>query len=186
MTGPRAIGDCILDLVGNTPIIRAHRLAAGLDREIYIKLEYLNPGGSHKVRIALNMIVEAERLGVLTRGQGQTIVEPTGGNLGIGLAMAAALFGYHLVLAIPDNYSRSKQRILRAYGADVRLSDHRTGNDSHARLARHLAAQNPEWVMLDQLTNPANPEIHERATATDNTRSRESPSAWSRRYSTRI
>lgn len=161
----KGIADSVLDTIGDTPVVRLSRLDPNLDRELLLKLELLNPGGSHKVRIALNMILEAERAGELVRGSGQTIIESTGGNTGIGLAMAAAILGYRLVLVIPDNYSPAKQRLLRGYGAEVRLSDHTLGNNSHADMALGLLFDNPDWVMLNQQANPANPAIHEKSTA---------------------
>jgi cysteine synthase A len=161
------IADSVLDAIGHTPVVRLSRLEPDLGRELLVKLELLNPGGSHKVRIALNMILAAERDGELTRGSGQTIIESTGGNTGIGLAIAAAVFGYRLVLVIPDNYSPAKQRLLRGYGAEVRLSDHTLGNNSHAELALRLLFDNPDWVMLNQQANPANPAIHETTTAVE-------------------
>ncbi|NUT51144.1 MAG: PLP-dependent cysteine synthase family protein [Saccharothrix sp.] len=168
MTEPRTtIADSVLDAVGGTPLVRLSRVDPDLDRELLVKLEAVNPGGSHKVRIALNMIREAENSGELVRGSGQTIIEPTGGNTGIGLAMAAAVLGYKLVLVIPDNYSPSKQRLLRSYGADVRLSDHRRGGNSHGEMAISLLFDNPDWVMLNQQANPANPAIHEQTTAVE-------------------
>jgi cysteine synthase len=163
--GRTAPGRSVLDVIGHTPTIRLARLDAELGRELYLKLEYLNPGGSHKVRIALNMVLDAEREGVLTRGSGQTIIESTGGNTGIGLAMAAAILGYRLVLVIPDNYSPAKQRLLARYGARIVLSDHTRGNNSHADLALEMLFDNPDWVMLNQQANPANPAIHEVTTA---------------------
>lgn len=159
------VADSVLDAIGGTPLVRLSRVAPELDREVLLKLESVNPGGSHKVRIALNMILAAERDGELTRGSGQTIIESTGGNTGTGLAMASAILGYRLVLVIPDNYSSTKQHLLRAYGAEVVLSDHTLGNNSHADLALTLLFDNPDWVMLNQQANPANPEIHERTTA---------------------
>ncbi|GAA2879049.1 PLP-dependent cysteine synthase family protein [Nonomuraea rubra] len=161
----RAIGDSVLDVIGSTPMVRLARLTRDLDRDVYIKLELLNPGGSHKVRIALNMVLEAEREGLLTRGSGQTIIEPTGGNTGTGLAMAAAVLGYRLVLVVPDNYSPTKQAMLRAYGAEVLLADHRLGGNAHGERAMELLFENPDWVLLNQQANPANPQIHDRATA---------------------
>lgn len=166
-TGERLPGchDSVLDAIGKTPVVKLGRFAAGLGRDIYVKLEYLNPGGSHKARIALNMVLDAERQGILERHTGQTLVEATGGNTGIGLAMAAAVLGYRLVLVIPDNYSQAKQRLLRAHGAEVILSDHRRGNNSHNELAMRLLLRNPEWIMLNQFVNPANPAAHENHTA---------------------
>ena len=165
MNGRTSPGRSVLDVIGGTPIVRLARLDAELGRELYVKLEHLNPGGSHKVRIALSMVLDAEREAVLTRGSGQTIIESTGGNTGIGLAMVSAILGYRLVLVIPDNYSPSKQKLLKRYGAEIVLSDHRLGNNSHADLALEMLFDNPDWVMLNQQANPANPLIHERTTA---------------------
>jgi cysteine synthase len=163
--GRAPIGGSVLDAIGHTPVVRLARLDADSGREVYVKLELLNPGGSHKARIALNMVLHAERQGELRRNSGQTIIESTGGNTGIGLAMVAAVLGYRLVLVIPDNYSEGKQRLLRAYGAEVILSDHRLGNNSHNDLAMRLLLRNPDWVMLNQQVNPANPAAHEEHTA---------------------
>ncbi|WP_163831940.1 PLP-dependent cysteine synthase family protein [Spartinivicinus ruber] len=160
------IYDSILAAIGKTPVIKLSRLthALKLGCNIFIKLESLNPGGSHKARIALNMVHEAENKGVLKRGSGQTIIEPSGGNTGIGLAMAAAIYGYKLVLVIPDNYSKEKQRLLKMYGAEIVLSDSRLGNNSHGEKAMELVLENPEWVMLNQQRNPANPDMHRKTT----------------------
>jgi cysteine synthase A len=159
------LAESLLDLIGRTPIVRLGRLTAGLDRDIFVKLEMLNPGGSHKVRIALSMVLDAEQQGLLRRGSGQTIIEPTGGNTGTGLAAVCAIMGYRLVLVIPDNYSPAKQRLLRAYGAQVVLSDHRRGGNSHGERAIELLFDHPEWVLLNQQANPANPAVHDRTTA---------------------
>jgi len=159
------IYDSILGLIGQTPIVHLQRLSAKLGCEIYAKLESMNPGGSHKARIALGMVLNAEARGILRRNSGQTIVEPSGGNTGIGLAMAAAHFGYRLVLVIPDNYSVEKQRLLKLYGAEIILSDSRLGNNSHGEKALALQLEHPEWVMLNQQRNPANPEAHRTSTA---------------------
>jgi len=165
VNGRTAPGQSVLDVIGHTPIVRLARLDAELGRELYVKLENLNPGGSHKVRIALSMVLDAEREGILQRDRGQTIIESTGGNTGIGLAMAAAILGYRLVLVIPDNYSPAKQKLLQRYGAEIVLSDHTLGNNSHADLALQMLFDNPDWVMLNQQANPANPLIHEQTTA---------------------
>ncbi|MFD2234408.1 PLP-dependent cysteine synthase family protein [Phaeospirillum tilakii] len=163
---PPAIVDSILALVGGTPTVRLDRFRRGLSLEssFYLKLEQTNPGGSHKVRIAVNMVLDAERRGLLRRGSGQTIIEGTGGNTGLGLALAANLFGYRLVLVVPDNYSRRKIRLLEAYGAEVRLAESRRGRDAHFGLARELLRQNPGWFMPDQLVNAVNVETHARET----------------------
>lgn len=154
------ICDSILEAVGRTPVVRLERYAARSPASIYLKLECLNPGGSHKVRIALSMIRAFERVGVLERGSGQTILEPTGGNTGLGIAMAAAVLGYRVVLVVPDNYAPAKRRLLEAFGAEVRLSDSERGNNSHGELAARIQEEHPEYVMLNQAFNPANPEIH--------------------------
>lgn len=158
----RPIHESVIDAIGNTPIVRLSRLrhAWGVEADIYIKLEHLNVGGSHKARIAAAMIHDAEDRGVLRRHSGQTIIEPSGGNTGIGLAIAASLYGYRLVLVIPDNYSAAKQRLLALYGAEVILSDSTRGNNSHGELAQALMLENPRWVMLNQQRNEANPQIH--------------------------
>lgn len=161
------IASSLLDLVGATPVVELRRLTADLHRQVFVKLELLNPGGSHKVRIALGMVLAAEEEGLLARGSGQTILEPTGGNTGTGLAMVAALLGYRLVLVIPDNYSPAKQRLLRAYGAEVVLSDHRRGGNSHGEKAIELQFEHPDWVLLNQQAHPANPATHERTTAVE-------------------
>lgn len=159
------IASSVLDLIGRTPLLELRRLTAGLDRTVYLKLEMLNPGGSHKARIALNMVLAAEQEGLLVRGSGQTILEPTGGNTGIGLAMVAASLGYRLVLVIPDNYSPAKQRLLRAFGAEIVLSDHHLGGNSHGEKAMELQFDHPDWILLNQQANPANPAVHDRTTA---------------------
>lgn len=155
----------ILETVGNTPIIHLENFSNSVKCEVYAKLENFNPGGSHKVRIAIGMIIEAERRGILKRGSGQTILEPSGGNTGIGLAIAAALFGYKAILVIPDNYSPDKQLILRLYGAEVVLSDSRRGNNSHGEKAMEIQLRNPDYVMLNQQRNPANPDTHRTTTS---------------------
>jgi cysteine synthase A len=161
------IAESILHLLGGTPVVRLSRLcsAEAVSSDIFMKLEFQNPGGSHKARIAHSMILRAEERGDLQRGSGQTIVEPTGGNTGLGLAIACRIYGYKLVLVIPDNYSREKMRLLRLYGATIVLSSSASGNNSHGVLAGNLKLQNPEWILLNQQGNPANPEIHRRTTA---------------------
>jgi cysteine synthase A len=159
------IYDSILDVIGRTPIIRLGSFSAELGVDVFAKLESLNPGGSHKVRIALGMVLDAERKGQLVRGSNQTIIEPSGGNTGIGLAIVSNIFGYKLVLVIPDNYSVEKQALLKLYGAEVILSDSRMGNNSHGEKAMALQLANPHFVMLNQQRNLANPETHRQTTA---------------------
>lgn len=156
----------VLDAIGGTPLISLSRLAPP-ESTIYLKCEHYNPGGSHKARIALNMVLQAEQDGWLTRGSGQTILEPTGGNTGIGVAMAGTVLGYRVLLVIPDNYSKSKQQLLRALGAEIVLSDSSRGNNSHGELAMELQFEHPEYVMLNQGANPANPAAHVAATAVE-------------------
>ncbi|MGH8352519.1 MAG: PLP-dependent cysteine synthase family protein [Pseudomonas sp.] len=159
------IHNSLLQAIGHTPIVRLGALSAELGLNVFAKLESLNPGGSHKVRIALGMIQDAERKGILVRGRQQTIIEPSGGNTGIGLAIVGNLLGYRVILVIPDNYSPEKQKVLRLYGAEVVLSDSRLGNNSHGQKAMELQLENPEYVMLNQQRNGANPETHRQTTA---------------------
>ena len=159
------IYESLLQTIGETPVVRLSAFSAETGLEVFAKLESCNPGGSHKARIALAMIRDAESRGILLPGKGQTIIEPSGGNTGIGLAIAGNILGYRVLLVIPDNYSQEKQKLLRLYGADVVLSDSRNGNNSHGELALELQLENPSYVMLNQQRNPANPEIHRRTTA---------------------
>lgn len=109
----------IIDYVGNTPLVKLNN-PYGADRaNVYVKMEEFNPGGSVKGRIAIQMILDAEKKGILKPHTGQTIIEPTGGNTGLGLAMAGAILGYKVVLCIPDNYTKEKQDALRAHGAEI-------------------------------------------------------------------
>ena len=160
------IANSVLDLLGNTPVVCLERLCAAkkVPIELFLKLEFQNPGGSHKARIAHNMIVRAEARGDLRRGSGQTIIEPTGGNTGLGLAIASKIYGYKLILVVPDNYSVEKRQLLELYGAKVILSPSASGGNSHGELASQLLLENPAWIMLNQQRNPANPEIHKAAT----------------------
>lgn len=159
------ICESILQAFGQTPTVRLGAFSSEVGLNVFAKVESLNPGGSHKVRIALGMVLDAERKGVLVRGRGQTIIEPSGGNTGIGLAIVGNVLGYRVVLVIPDNYSPEKQKLLRLYGAEVVLSDSRMGNNSHGQKAMELQLEHPEYVMLNQQRNPANPEAHRRTTA---------------------
>lgn len=157
--------ETILKAIGHTPIIKLQKTAAHLKSNIYVKLEFLNIGGSHKARIAFAMIKAEEDNGKLKPNTGQTIVAPTGGNTGIGLAIAGSLLGYKVILVIPDNYSPEKQRILKTLGAEIVLSDSKLGNNSHGIKATEICLENPAYVLLDQASHPANPEIHRKTTA---------------------
>lgn len=155
----------ILEVVGHTPTVYLKKLSKYIGCNIFSKLESLNPGGSHKIRIALGMINDAEKNGILIRGSDQTIIEPSGGNTGIGLAMAANLLGYKLILVIPNNYSKEKQKLLKLYGAEIILSDSTLGNNSHGEKAFEIQLENPNYVMLNQQKNLANPQTHRKSTA---------------------
>lgn len=157
------IAESVLDLVGNTPLIRLNRVIASGAATVYAKLESVNPAGSVKDRIALSMIEDAERSGRLRPGA--TIVESTSGNTGIGLAMIAAAKGYHLILTMPDDMSIERQKLLRRYGADIMLTPRIDGMTGAVQAAEDLLRTNPDYFMPQQFENPANPEIHRRTTA---------------------
>ncbi|WP_281648632.1 cysteine synthase family protein [Parendozoicomonas sp. Alg238-R29] len=157
----------ILETIGHTPLVHLQHFSKDIGSNVYLKMESLNPGGSHKARIALGMINDAEGKGILTPGSGQTIVEPSGGNTGVGLAMAANLRGYKLILVIPDNYSPEKQKLLRLFGAEIVLSNSQLGNNSHGEKAMELQLENPEYVLLNQQRNQANPATHRTTTAVE-------------------
>jgi cysteine synthase len=148
--------------VGRTPMVTLQRLAKGLPGRVVAKLEMRNPCGSVKDRLGVALIDDAERRGVLRPGT--TLVEPTGGNTGIGLAFAAAIRGYRLVLTMPETMSTERVALLRQLGADVVLTPGILMGEAVAR-ARQLIEEDPGAVMLDQFSNPANPEIHRRTTA---------------------
>ena len=154
-----------LDLIGSTPMVRLNRLPQldGVGAEVWAKLENLNPGGSVKDRICLAMVEVAERDGLLAPGG--TIIEPTSGNTGIGLALVAAVKGYRLVLTMPDTMSEERRSLLVAYGARLVLTPDTKGMHGAVRRAEELLAEHPEWYMPQQFTNPANPEAHRRTTA---------------------
>lgn len=158
----RARAETILDLVGNTPMVRLNRLPAGESAEIWAKLERFNPGGSVKDRIAKAMIEAAEASGQLKPGM--VIVEPTSGNTGIGLAMTAAVKGYHLILTMPDTLSLERRALLKAYGADLVLTPGEGGMKGAIAKANELL-QEHNGFMPQQFKNPANPDIHSRTTA---------------------
>ena len=151
----------ILETVGNTPIVRLNKLFP--DVRVYFKLERANPGGSIKDRVAVAMIEDAEKSGRLKPGG--TIIEPTSGNTGIGLAMAAAVKGYELILVMPENMSVERQRLMRAYGAKVELTPKAQGMAGAIARARELAAEKSGAWIAQQFENPANPAAHEKTTA---------------------
>src|SRR5438874_10284019 len=151
----------LLDLIGSTPIVRLERLSRDVPGELLAKLEYLNPGGSVKDRIGLAMIEAAERAGRLQPGG--TIVEPTSGNTGVGLAMAAALKGYRCIFVMPDKMSQEKISMLRAYGAEVVITPTAVEHDSpesYYSVSSRLAEEIPGGFKPDQYSNMANPQAH--------------------------
>ncbi|MBT2583856.1 cysteine synthase A [Planococcus sp. ISL-109] len=154
------VGNSIIDLIGQTPIVKLNRLTGPEDAEVYVKLEYFNPGSSVKDRIALAMIEAAEKSGDLKSGD--TLIEPTSGNTGIGLAMIAAAKGYRAVLVMPETMSMERRNLLRAYGAELVLTpgpDGMNGPNGAIKTAEKLAGEN-SWFMPQQFNNPANPEVH--------------------------
>ncbi len=156
--------DTILQTIGNTPHIRIQRLfGAASQQQVWIKAERANPGGSIKDRIALSMVEDAERSGALQPGG--TIVEPTSGNTGIGLAMVAAVKGYKLVLVMPDSMSVERRRLMLAYGARFDLTPREKGMKGSIARAEEIVAATPGAWMPQQFNNPANIEVHARTTA---------------------
>jgi len=156
--------DDILGLIGETPLVKLRHVAGApkTHATVWAKCEMMNPGGSVKDRIALAMIEAGERAGVLKPGR-TVIVEPTSGNTGIGLALVAAVKGYHLVLTMPESMSLERRNLLRAYGAEIVLTpDDRTMEGAVA--AAEELCRKPDHHMLQQFENPANPEIHRRTT----------------------
>ncbi len=151
------VGNSIADLVGKTPLVKLNRLTDANDADVYLKLEYFNPGSSVKDRIALAMIEAAEKSGELK--EGSTIIEPTSGNTGIGLAMIAAAKGYKAVLVMPDTMSTERRNLLRAYGAELVLTPGAEGMKGAIAKADELAKENG-WYVPQQFNNEANPEIH--------------------------
>src|SRR5262245_21631403 len=162
MMRPR-VASTVLELIGRTPLVRLNRLPKAGGAEVVAKLESVNPGGSVKDRIAVAMLEDAERRGLLKAGG--TIVEPTSGNTGIRLAMAAAVKGYRLILTMPDDMSVERQRLLARFGAEIQLTPAIEGMTGAVFAAQELVREHPEYFMPQQFQNPANPEIHRRTTA---------------------
>lgn len=162
---PCQVARPILALIGNTPVVRLTRMPQlrGVEAEVWTKLESLNPGGSVKDRICLAMVEAAEHEGRLRPGG--TIIEPTSGNTGIGLALVAAVKGYRLVLTMPDTMSEERRSLLLGYGATLVLTPDSKGMHAAIERAEALCAEHPDWYMPQQFRNPANPEVHRRTTA---------------------
>jgi len=157
------IAASVLEVVGGTPLVRLNRLPKPGGGVVLAKMESLNPGGSVKDRIAVSMIEEAERRGRLKPGA--TVVEPTSGNTGIGLAMVCAVRGYRLILTMPDDMSVERQRLLSRYGAEIHLTPAIEGMTGAVFAAQELLREHPDYFMPQQFENPANPEAHRRTTA---------------------
>ncbi|MBU1006123.1 MAG: cysteine synthase A [Candidatus Omnitrophica bacterium] len=159
---PKIYND-ITETVGNTPLVRLSRIAGSLDAEIIAKIESFNPAGSVKDRIALSMIQDAEKRGVLKPGG--TIIEPTSGNTGIGLAFIAAAKGYKLVITMPDTMSVERRKLLALFGAEIILTPGESGMKGAIEEAEKLAKKIKGAFMPQQFKNPANPEVHRETTA---------------------
>ena len=157
------IAASVLDVVGGTPIVRLNRVPKAGGGVVLAKMESLNPGGSVKDRIAVSMIEDAERRGRLKPGA--TVVEPTSGNTGIGLAMVCAVRGYRLILTMPDDMSVERQRLLSRYGAEIHLTPAIEGMTGAVFAAQELLREHPDYFMPQQFENPANPEAHRLTTA---------------------
>jgi cysteine synthase len=157
------IHDSVLDLIGGTPMVRLRKLPRPGGAAVVAKVESRNPGGSVKDRIALAMIEDAERTGALKPGA--TIVEPTSGNTGIGLAMVSAVKGYRLILTMPEDMSVERQRLLARFGAEIHLTPAIEGMTGAVFAAEELVREHPGFFMPQQFQNPANPAIHRRTTA---------------------
>lgn len=153
-----AVLHSVLDMIGNTPIIDVSQLSPNPKVRILAKLEGQNPTGSVKDRIALAMINAAEETGELVKGR--TVIEPSSGNTGIGLAMICAQRGYKLKIVLPESVTVERRDVLEAYGAEIIPSPGGEGSNGAVRLAQQLSAQNPEWVFLYQYGNEANPNAH--------------------------
>lgn len=157
------IAENALELIGGTPLVRiSSRMNTGA-AEVVAKVEFFNPGGSVKDRVGVAMIEDAEQRGALKPGS--LIVEPTSGNTGIGLALAAAIKGYRLLLTMPDTMSIERRKLLAAYGAELVLTDGSKGMPGAIEKAKELVASNPGSFMPRQFENPANPAVHEKTTA---------------------
>lgn len=158
----------ILEAIGGTPVVKLNRIGCELACNLYVKCEYLNPGGSVKDRIGYRMVVEAERNGRIKPGD--TLIEPTSGNAGIGLALAAAVLGYKMIITMPEKMSHEKQVVLESLGATIyRTPTEAAWNDydSHIELAKRLQAEIPNSHILDQYQNENNPGAHYHGTASE-------------------
>src|SRR5947207_8869879 len=159
------VADSPLDLITATPVVRLNRIVPKGSAEVWAKLESFNPGGSVKDRICVAMVEAAERDGRLKPGA--TIVEPTSGNTGIGLALVAAVKGYQLILTMPDTMSEERRSLLAAYGARLVLTPDTKGMGGAIHKAEELLQEHSDYFMPQQFNNPANPEMHRKTTAVE-------------------
>jgi cysteine synthase A len=157
------IANSVIDLIGNTPLVRLKKIDENLNAEIVGKLEFFNPCGSVKDRIGASMIEAAEKKGLL--GKDSVVVEPTSGNTGIALAFVCAVKGYPLILTMPETMSIERRKMLKALGADIVLTPGNEGMKGAVKKAEEILKENPKAFMPQQFNNPANPEIHRKTTA---------------------
>ncbi len=160
--------DSILEAVGNTPLVKLHRISEHLECNLYAKCEFFNPGGSVKDRIAVRMVQEAEREGRIKPGD--TLIEPTSGNTGIGMALAGAVMGYNVIITMPEKMSHKKQVVLESLGATIIRTPTEASwdsPDSHIGVASKLVKELPNAHILDQYKNPNNPLAHYHHTANE-------------------
>ncbi|MBS4539639.1 cysteine synthase A [Clostridium sp. D2Q-11] len=153
----------ISDLVGKTPMVKLNKMVSDNSADVYVKIEYFNPGSSIKDRISLNMIEKAEELGLLK--EDTSIIEPTSGNTGIGLAMVGAAKGYKVILVMPDTMSMERRNLLKAYGAELILTPGAQGMNGAINKAKELADNNETYFMPQQFENLHNPDVHRKTTA---------------------
>ena len=155
----------VVELIGNTPLIKLNRILEESSAEIFVKLESFNPAGSVKDRIALNMIEDAEAKGKIKKGD--TIIEPTSGNTGIGLALVCAVKGYRLILVMSESMSFERRNLLASYGAELVLTPAKDGMQGAIDKANEILKGHPEYFMPNQFENPANPAMHKKTTAVE-------------------
>ncbi len=164
-SGRPRVAASVLELIGGTPLVRLNRIPKPEGATVLAKMESLNPAGSVKDRIAYAMVDDAERRGVLKPGA--TVVEPTSGNTGVGLAMVCAVRGYRLILTMPDDMSVERQRLFARYGAEIHLTPAIEGMTGAVFAAQEMCREHAEYFMPMQFENPANPEVHRRTTAVE-------------------